>query len=174
MTETPSFNDQLAVEALGLPAGMPPLKPLVSLDRRDRANLLRGMATILPRAESLMPAAPPDDPDAPAATAGRPAWAAYAGKLGVTAAKSHSKKQIQQAVAEHRSAFVSMTTSERLTYEADILELAADMEDLLVVVAEDPTQARAWAKTVSAMDVVNAFFQWNRGAQPGEASRSSS
>jgi hypothetical protein len=173
MTET--LNDTLAAEAEGLPADMPPLRPLVGLDKRTRASLLRSMADIMPRLTKIQPAEPPDDPDAPSPDDGRASWAAYAKGLGVTVAKRDTKPDIQRAVTAHRTAAAPMSTHDGLLMQAELLDLSADCEDLMMTLAVNPDQLAEWIERQdNDTDVITAFLAYARGAQPGEAKRSSS
>ncbi|MFC6090876.1 hypothetical protein [Saccharothrix lopnurensis] len=169
-----SLNDTLADEAAELPAGMPEFRPLPALDRRDRAALLRSVAVLTPRLDSLRPAAPPPDQDAPEPDAGRAAWAAYAERLGVPVAKRDTRDTIRQAVDDHRAAEVPRSVEDGYRRTADLLDLAADVADLLVSIAVDPDHARQWAEHTGETELLSVFFAWLRGAQPGEARRSSS
>ena len=169
-------NDTLAAEVVDLmPDGVPELQPLVALDRPTRAKVLRAMATIVPKLEAIQSDAPPDDPDAPARNAGKAAWTAYAKRLGVEVPRNATKPQIQDAVDAHRAARARpMTTAERLETQAVLVELAADLEPLMLALAVDEDAARAWCKTASDVDIIGAVLAYQRGAQPGEAKRSSS
>lgn len=172
---TGTLNDALAAEAEGLPADMPPLRPLVGLDKRTRASLLRSMAEIMPRLQRIQPPTPPEDPDAPPPDAGRPAWASYAKGLGVEITKRDSKTGIQEAVARHRAASMPMSTHDSLLMQAELLELAADCEELMTTLAVDSEQLARWIERQDGdTAVITAFLAYARGAQPGEAKRSSS
>jgi hypothetical protein len=168
-------NDTLAAEAAAtMPDGVPELRPLVALDRPTRAKVLRSMATILPKLEGLQ-SAPPDDPAAPARTAGKAAWAAHAKQLGVEVPRNATKPQIQDAVDAHRAANrPELTVAERLEEQATIVELAADLEPLVCALAVDEGTARAWCQSASDVEVIAAVLAYQQGAQPGEAKRSSS
>jgi hypothetical protein len=169
-------NDALAAEAAtAMPAGVPELRPLVALDRPTRAKVLRSMATILPKLEGLRSEPLPDDPAAPARTAGKTAWTAHAKQLGVEVPRNATKPQIQAAVDEHRAANrPERSVAERLEEQATIVELAADLEPLVCALAVDEESARAWCTSASDVEVIAAVLAYQQGAQPGEASRSSS
>lgn len=172
---TESLNDTLAAEVEDLPADMPPLKPLVGLDKRTRATLLRSMADIMPRLEKIQPAPPPADPDAPTPDAGRPAWAAYAKRLGVAVAKRDTKADIRKAIEQHRVGQMPMSTHASLLMQAELLELSADCEELILTLAVDRDQVSDWIERQGDdIGVITQFLAYARGAQPGEAKRSSS
>lgn len=169
-------NDTLAAEVADLmPDDVPALRPLVSLDRPTRAKVLRAMATILPKLQHIKSAAPPDDPAAPARNAGKAAWAAYARDLGLLVQATATRKQIQDAVDAHRAAQApAPSIAERLEEQATLVELAADLEPLVVALAVNEDAARAWCGTATDVDIIGAVLAYQRGAQPGEAKRSSS
>ncbi|MGW4114823.1 hypothetical protein ACWEFJ_28445 [Actinosynnema sp. NPDC004786] len=173
-----SKNEALSAEvADSMPDGAPELRPLVALSRQDRAKVLRTMATVLPKLEALGGDAAPDedDPAMPARNAGKAAWTEYARDLGLLVRSDATRRQIQEAVDEHRAAQrPPLTTAQRLEQQAVLVELAADLEPLVTTLAVDEDAARTWCESAHDVEVIAVVLAYQRGAQPGEAKRSSS
>jgi hypothetical protein len=167
MTKTRALADEANAPDL------PDLLPLAALDRRRRASLLRAMSTIMPRLEALdaQGRAEPD-PNAPAGNAGRAKWAAYAESLGITVNQADTRADIRRAVDAHRS--VPQTATQRMQSTADLIDLAADIEELFLAVATEPDRVREWARDLADTDLIRAFLAYSQGSQSGEAQRSTS
>lgn len=173
---TKTKNDALAAEAAAtMPDGVPQLRPLVALDRKTRAKVVRAFAAIVPKLQEIQSAEPDEDPDAPARTAGKPAWTAYAKRLGVEVPRTATKPQIQAAVDAHRATMAPpKTVAQQLEEQAVLVELADDLVPLVVALAVDEESARAWCESASDIEVIAAVLSYQEGSQPGEARRSSS
>lgn len=75
---------------------------------------------------------------------------------------------LEGASEEEASARIASSPS-MLTVTADLAEMAADIEDALVLVAVDPVVFAAWAAKAPDEALTQAFAFYQTASQPGEA-----
>lgn len=176
LSVTERLAEEVAAET-GWPADAPPLKPLLTLSRRERAAVVRQFGTIMPKLHELERTAQAqvqvvEDPNRPARNAGRVKWAAYALTKNVEFSDDMGRDAIIAACdAQARLDAVAQAARDGDFYAetAAAMELAADLEDFLALLAADVEEFRAWSAALPDRDMISLFVGWSRSAQLGEA-----
>jgi hypothetical protein len=131
-TSSQEFAAEIAPAATVRPAGMPDLRPIFELHRRDRAKYLRGMDVF---------------------TSGLKA-----------------NKELREISADGEVDTDRLAASPSiLKVTADLAEMAADVEDVLVLVAVEPDEFRIWARKATDEALLQGFSWYQESASPGEA-----
>jgi hypothetical protein len=82
------------------------------------------------------------------------------------------QKDVQKAFPKGKKKEPSR--EELLVSMAGLSRMAAEIEDLLAIVAVDETKFREWAASVDDSTLIQLWRAWQEATQPGEATSSSS